>query len=241
MSPNPVRWTALIGVLALLVIGAVVYFIATSATPPVQDAAPSPTSSTTTPHPQVEPPELDQAPTPEPEVEPEVEPGRYSYEKSLRWGAQMVEPPELTPDQQVLADVACNFTAAQYDYDPAQVSDYQQILQRFEPFADPVLYEEIAASVAEYGSIGDYDLWVREGATVSVVCAAAPIGDPVPMTTRGGLQVDAWQLYTRTRVRMDLPDGNPEQTYPTFVTYVAELPGVDGPRVIDADVQGGEH
>lgn len=153
----------------------------------------------------------------------------------------MVDPPELTPDEQVLADVACNFIAAQYDYDPAQVSDYQQILQRFEPFADPVLYEEIAASVAEYGSIGDYDLWVREGATVSVVCAAAPIGDPVPMTTRGGLQVDAWQLYTRTRVRMDLPDANPEQTYPTFVTYVAELPGVDGPRVIDADVQGGEH
>src|SRR5690606_155581 len=102
----------------------VVYFIATSATPAVQDAAPSPASSTS--QPQAEPTGLEEAPTPEPEVapqpapapepEPEVEPGRYSYEKSLRWGPEMVDPPELTRDEQVLADVACNFIAAQYDF-----------------------------------------------------------------------------------------------------------------------------
>src|SRR5690606_36941527 len=123
MSSHSARWTALIGALGLLVIGAVAYFVASSATPATQDPAAPATASSPTPQPtgQEQPavlpePEPEPEPGPEPAPQVEVDPERYSYEKSLRWGPEMVPPPELTPDEQVLADVACNFASAQYDY-----------------------------------------------------------------------------------------------------------------------------
>lgn len=241
MTSNPARLAAVVGTLVLLVIAAIVYVIVSSAndTPPAPAAAP--TSSSPAPQPSPEP---SQAPTFEPSPEPSTpaDPERFAYEKSTRWGSVDVPPPELTPEQQVFADVACNFASAQYDFDPTEVSDYDQILPRSKPFADPALFEQITADVEEYGSIGDYDLWVREGATTSVVCASAPFGkEPMKVTTLGGLEVDAWPMYTRTRVRMELPDAPTEQTYPTFVLYVAELPGVQDPRVVLVEVEHGEH
>lgn len=238
------RSTVLAGLVALVAIGALVWFIATV------NRAPAPIPSATSTPGQVtsEAPRakaLTESKTPSPHSAQATNLAEDAYTRSKRWGSTRLAPPALSDLEQHLVDVACAHIAVQFTFDPATTYDYTQILEALAPFTHPDLLELAYTDATTYGPPSDFELWVREQATVTTTCAGAPFGEePKQVTTVSGEQVLARAIYVRPIVRMTPRGGQVEQTYPRFMVYVAPPDAHDTVQVVWVDfhdTEGHDH